>query len=50
MDQLTSAEKAKDQRLQKIYKRSLAEFEAAKAAQGNKCAICGRSFDEFMAH
>jgi len=47
---LTPSEKAKDRRLQSIYKISLAEFEVKKAAQGNKCAICGRSFDEFMAH
>lgn len=50
MDQLTSGERAKDKRLRTIYKRSLAEFEAAKAAQGNHCATCPRSFDEFMAH
>ena len=47
---MTPSEKAKDRRLRTIYKRTLAEFEARKVEQGNKCAICGRSFDEFMAY
>ena len=47
---MTSAERAKDKRLQDIYKVSLEEFNKKKEAQGNKCAICGRSFVEFMAH
>ena len=48
--ELTAAEKAKDARLRRIYKITLAEFNAKKSAQGNKCAICKRSFDDYMAH
>ena len=47
---MTSAERIKDRRQQRIYKQTLAEFEAKKAAQNNQCEICGRSFDEFIAN
>lgn len=46
---MTKQEKAKDKRLRKIYKKSLAEFNAQVAEQGGGCAICGRSFSEFIA-
>ncbi len=46
---MTKQEKAKDKRLQKIYKRSLAEFNAMLEEQGNKCDICGKPFPEYVA-
>jgi Recombination endonuclease VII len=46
---MTSAERAKDQRLQKIYKITLEEQNANKASQNNACACCGRDFDHYTA-
>jgi len=46
---LTTSEEAKDKRLKKIYKKSLAEFNAQVEEQDGGCAICGRSFVEFTA-
>jgi len=44
---VTSAEKAKDRRLQDIYKMSLAEQNVRRMEQGNACACCGRDFTKF---
>lgn len=45
----TIEDKQKDQRLRRIYRISLEEQDAMRKYQNNKCAICRRSFDEFMA-
>ena len=41
---MTSAEKAKDLRLRKIYKTTLAKQNEQLATQYNRCAICSRPF------
>lgn len=46
---MTSSEKAKDKRLQDIYKITLEQQNKQRAAQGNCCAICSRDFDKFTA-
>jgi hypothetical protein len=46
---LTSAEKAKDRRLQDIYKITLEQQNEQRAKQGNACACCGRDFAKFTA-
>lgn len=47
---LTPEEKAKERRLMEIYKQTLAEHNAKRAAQKNACAICRRSFTQFQAY
>jgi len=49
MGQLSQT-KVKDKRLQKIYNRSLEDYNRQLAEQGNACAICGRSFSQFQAY
>lgn len=44
---LSSADRAKDRNLQRVYKTSLAQKLAEIAAQGGGCAICGRAYPEF---
>jgi hypothetical protein len=46
---MTSAERAKDRRLQKTYKITLAQQNEIRKEQGNCCAICGRDFAKFTA-
>jgi hypothetical protein len=46
---MTSAEKAKDKRLQEIYKITLEVQNSQRELQGNACACCGRSFSKFTA-
>jgi hypothetical protein len=44
---LTSAQKAADARLRRVYKKTLADKEREIAEQGGGCAICGRPWPEF---
>lgn len=46
---MTSAEKAKDKRLQQIYKMTLEEQNVTRKEQNNSCAICGRDFNHYTA-
>jgi hypothetical protein len=46
---MTSAERAKDKRLQKTYKITLAQQLKIIEEQGNCCAICSRPFSKFTA-
>lgn len=48
MGKLTTAERAKDNRLRKIYNTTLEAQNAQKFDQGNGCAICGRDFGKFV--
>jgi hypothetical protein len=45
--QLTSAERAKDKRLQTIYNTTLDAQNKQRDEQNNACAICGRDFATF---
>lgn len=45
---MTSAEKAKDNRLRDIYNITLDVQNKVRAEQKNCCAICGRSFETFI--
>ncbi len=47
---MTASEKAKDARLRKIYKKTLADKEREIEEQGGGCAICGRPFPKFLAN
>jgi hypothetical protein len=47
MDQLSSAERAKDRNLQRVYKKTLAQKHVEIAEQGGGCAICGRPYPEY---
>ena len=49
VDQLTTAERAKDKRLQTIYNTTLEKQNEQRAKQFNKCAICHRDFAKFTA-
>ena len=44
---LSSADRAKDRNLQRVYKKTLAQKLAEIAAQGGGCAICGRAYPEY---
>lgn len=46
----TTAEQAKEYRLRTVYKQTPEEHAVLKASQGNKCALCPRTFDKFMAY
>lgn len=46
---MTSSERAKDARLKKIYKSSLAEFNKKIEEQGGGCAICHKPFPRYRA-
>lgn len=48
MGKLTTAERAKDARLRKIYNTTLEAQNVQKATQNNACAICGRDFATFQ--
>jgi len=45
---MTAAERAKDKRLRRIYKTTLAAVQAQIVEQGGGCAICGRSATKFI--
>jgi hypothetical protein len=47
---VTSAERAKDKRLQTIYNRTLADQNLQRDRQKNACEICRRSFSQFTAY
>ena len=47
---MTTAEKAADARLQRIYKKTLADKQRKIAEQGGGCAICGRPFPKYLAN
>jgi len=44
---LTSAQRAADARLRRVYKKTLADKEREIAEQGGGCAICGRPYPEY---
>jgi Recombination endonuclease VII len=46
---MTKQEKAKDQRLRKIYKKTLADFNAQVIEQNGGCAICDKQFSLYTA-
>jgi hypothetical protein len=46
---MTSAERAKDLRLQKTFNTTLDKQNCVRVFQGNACAICGRNFNKYMA-
>jgi hypothetical protein len=47
MGKLSKSDQAKDARLRRVYKKTLAQKTAEIAAQGGGCAICGRPFPEY---
>lgn len=44
---LSKSDQAKDARLRRVYKKTLADKEAEIAAQGGGCAICGRPHPQY---
>ena len=45
---MTTAEKAADARLQRVYKKTLADKQREIAEQGGGCAICGRPWPQYI--
>jgi Recombination endonuclease VII len=46
-ESLTSSERAKDKRLQRIYKMTLDQQKELREEQNNTCAGCGRDFNKY---
>jgi hypothetical protein len=47
---VTTAERAKDKRLQQTYKKSLEEYNAQLESQKNACALCRRAFSQYQSY